>query len=123
MRAGEGIFVSKVILSIFQVPLSHEGLSRQTVWERSSENSPGFCVMEEELKMRTEESLNLLLVGVLWETSSNDEDAPVCIWSSDVLALVLSGVHRLCSSSPVITLTDRCPNPLSCSGWKLRNHP
>lgn len=76
MRAGEDIFVSKAILSIFQVPLSHEGLSRQNVWERSSENSPGFCVMEEELKMRTEESLNLLLVGVLWATSNNEEEAP-----------------------------------------------
>lgn len=64
MRAGrKDIFVSKMILSIFQVPLSHEGLSRQNVWERSSENRQGFCVMEEELKMRTEESFKPIFGG------------------------------------------------------------
>lgn len=58
---GKIFFVSSMILSIFQafffpLPdegfffLPDEGLSRQNVWERSLENSPGFYVMEERRK-------------------------------------------------------------------------
>lgn len=51
---GKIFFVSSMILGIFQAffffPLPDEGLSRQNVWERSSENSPGFYVMEERRK-------------------------------------------------------------------------